>query len=554
MKRQKNDSIQSRVYCFGCVPARIAPVLNQEGAINQMWLANRLWNVLARIERYRTDSYREIMRDEQQDRVNALKLEIDGMRQAIRDARKQSRSRKTDEIESMIAAIAGQKTELRTILEKLKESSKERHDERKALLDQNMATAHKRTLRGRHAAANLGLFWCNVDDICQRADVARKSGALRFHGFRGEGTITARVKGGAGVPQCIGGNHSFFQIDAPSADGQKWRYARIRIGTNENRPVWTEVPIVLHRGIPAYADIRSASLTRRFVANKERWQLNIVVSVPKPISRRSERAIAIDVGWRLLRGNTVRVAYWSDSRRHGEVFIPAGTIEQCEQVRHLKSICDQMRDTFLPSFAKWTAEHASQTFRDRSETLSQWRSNDRLAKLIRWWADNRFAGDEEAFRSARAWRKQYLHLSDWWRNLSDQITRHTLYEYRQFSKWVVSNYDRVLIEEFDISKVAKKPSSEDSAVERDTSRYRQIAAPSVLRSAIINACVREGVSVEKMDSAYTTRCCHIDGELSLEPAAESVFLKYACGHVHDQDLNAAINLLNSSQISAALPQ
>lgn len=552
MRRQKDDSVQSRVYCFGCVPARIAPVRNLEGAVDQMRLANRLWNVLVRIDRYRSERYRAVMCDEQQERADALKVEIDGMRQAMRDARKQARSRKAEATEAMAAAIERRKAERNKIIAQLKESSKERHEERKASLDENADRAHRRTLRARRAAANMGLFWCNVDDICQRADVARKAGTLQFHRFRGEGTITARVKGGARAPQCIGGDHSFFQVDA-ATEGQKWRYARIRIGTKENSPVWAEVPIVLYREIPMYADIRSASLTRRIVANKERWQLNVVVSLPKPIERRGDRTIAIDIGWRLLPENRIRVACWSDGQRHGEVLSPKPMIEQSDQVRRLRSICDKMREAFLPAFAKWISEHGSEALQKRAETLSQWRSNDRIAALIRWWADNRFDGDDDAFLNAQAWRKQYLHLSDWWRNLSDQLTRRTLHEYRQFAAWVVRHYDRVLIEEFDISEVAKKPMPEEDEIASGT-RYRQLASPSVLRQAIISACSREGVKVEKRDSAYTTVCCHVDGALAVEPAADSVTLKYACGHFHDQDLNAAINLLNSSQIEAASAQ
>jgi hypothetical protein len=40
MQRQKNDTIQSRVYSYGCVPARVTPVQGEEKAIDQLRLAN----------------------------------------------------------------------------------------------------------------------------------------------------------------------------------------------------------------------------------------------------------------------------------------------------------------------------------------------------------------------------------------------------------------------------------------------------------------------------------------------------------------------------------
>jgi hypothetical protein len=67
--KRKQDNSSSRVYTYGCVPARVAPVLGEERALAQMRLANRLWNVLVAIARARVARYRRIVRDEDQERA-----------------------------------------------------------------------------------------------------------------------------------------------------------------------------------------------------------------------------------------------------------------------------------------------------------------------------------------------------------------------------------------------------------------------------------------------------------------------------------------------------
>ena len=206
---------------------------------------------------------------------------------------------------------------------------------------------------------------------------------LKFRGFRGEGTITTQIVGGVSVAGCIEGSHTFFQVDA-ATEGQEWRYARLRVGSNADRsPVWLEIPIVYHRDIPADALIKSASATRRVLAGKVRWQLNVMVSLPMPVPKVGERAIALDIGWRLL-PQGVRVAYWQDAAgKHGDVLVPNSDIEQFTKVCSLRSMCDQTREESIPMLSAWlSSQELPEEWQRRSSHLIQWRSGDRLANLI----------------------------------------------------------------------------------------------------------------------------------------------------------------------------
>jgi transposase len=176
--------------------------------------------------------------------------------------------------------------------------------------------------------------------------------------------------------------------------------------------------------------------------------------------------------------------------------------------------------------------------------LAQWRSGDRLAGLIRWWADHRLEGDEEIYRTAQEWRKQYLHLANWWRNLEDQMRMRVREQYRIFASHVARDYAAVYVEEFDLREVAKEAPAESEGQNTASSGYRQMVSPSVLRSAVKNACFREGVSVVEVAAEYTTRVCHHCGYAGQWDQAAAIMHRCdGCGTLWDQDANAARNLL-----------
>lgn len=269
MKRQSNESIASRVFSYGTVPERIAPVMGEEAALAQLRLANRLWNTLVAIERARIARYRLIMHDEQQERIEQLQQKKTALREEMKARRKEARKRKAVDLSDLKTELESTHAELVAAIQSHKQTTAARHEARRAELSANAERTHRRIKRARQAAASMGLFWGTYNDIVQRADAGRKHGGeLHFRSFRGEGTLTAQIMGGAGVDHCLSGGHTFFQVDPPAA-GRKWRYARMRIGSNPDRsPVWLAIPIVLHRDLPPMADIRSVSMTRRLMAGR----------------------------------------------------------------------------------------------------------------------------------------------------------------------------------------------------------------------------------------------------------------------------------------------
>ncbi len=547
MKRQKDDEATiTRQFAYGSVPARVVPVGNEELALVQLRLARRLWNVLVAIEHVRVERYRLIMRDPDQERVDAIKEELKQLREAIRAARKGG----VADLGEMPTRILALKQQLASFLERLKSSSAERHGMRKTDLEANTALATRRVKRARQAAASMGLFWGSYNAVVQSADAGRKLGNLKFRGFRGEGTLTTQVMGGATVSACVsndrgGSEHTFFNIGQPVA-GRKWRWCHLRIGSNADRsPVWLQIPIVYHRDIPPAALIKSVSATRRIVAGKVRWQITVTCTLPAPKMKTGDKAIAIDIGWRLM-DNGVRVGYWADTAGgRGDVRVNESDIQEFRRVYSLRGICDNSRNQTLPMLAAWLeSRYPGPEWRMRAANLSQWRSSDRLAGLIRWWADNRLENDTELFEAAAAWRKQYLHLANWWRNLSEQMTLRIREQYRVFAAGIARKYDVLVIEAFDLREVAEKPPPESTEIRTESAAYRQMVSPSVLRTALVDACSREGLHIVRLPAAYTTRCCHICGDDAPWDTAVNVMHRCANGHFWDQDFNACRNLLS----------
>ena len=220
-------------------------------------------------------------------------------------------------------------------------------------------------------------------------------------------------------------------------------------------------------------------------------------------------------------------------------------IGEFRKIDDLRSITDRNRDRFLPQVVEFLkARELDGEWRDRTEYLAQWRSSDRLAGLVRWWSDHRLAGDEEMYQAAIAWRQQYLHLADWWRNLQDQMTGRLHEQYRVFASMVATRYRTLILEDFDLREVAKKEKQPKTA----GTSYRQLVAPSVFRDALVNACRREGLEIRKVSAEYTTAMCHACRTVEEWDQAASVMHRCSsCGALWDQDRNAAKNLLASGQ-------
>jgi hypothetical protein len=561
-----NMSQRTRVYEYGCGE----PTTNADRLDEQLLLAHRYKNKLTEIERARREKVRAIISEHGdvaplEDEVAAQASTLKELRETIKRARVAARSRGADTglLERQAKELASQ----------LKERRAELRAIRKAIANdpQTKARLHETDQQARDAVkatrAESGLYWGTYLSVEQDMDRARK-GRMdpRFRRWTGDGRVSVQMQGGATVAAVLGGDDTRLQIDPPDpaawsspVRGERRRAARttcrIRVGSMGRAPLWCELPVTMHRPLPANGRIKWAHVHRSRVGRKHRYKLLVVVSFEEhePTPSGSD-VVAIDLGWRAVdvpqdgeARRALRVGYWQDtSGDHGQVLLEPGILERLKTCERLRSIRDQHLDEMRPRLVEWARDaDLPEWWAERAETLAQWRSAARLAALMMHWRENRFDGDEEMFAAAEAWRKQDAHLYDWESNLRDKVTRRRREAYRVFAAQVARRYKAVILEHFDLRRVARKAAPEGEADANQAARHhRTWAAVSTLRQAIIDACEREGLDVITMPSAYTTRTCHQCGSVESWDQAEQILHRCSqCGDVWDQDRNAAINLL-----------
>jgi hypothetical protein len=536
-----------RVFEYGC----LKPVAGESIAIDQMRRKQQLWNKFVEIENAtRTQAAMALSDDRAQQNIQALQTTIAALRTEIKRRRQAARFRKVD-ISDLKSELEEKKQALRAAIELERTARKQRVQERRAELDSLNAGRKLETQKAVHEA---GLYWCNYDEVvASYYKVARKKKvALRFHAWRGEGKVSVRYQTGLPVPEAFQSD-TRLQIRPLTQEelGTKYKNPKarhlvsLRVGSEKRAPVWFQLPVVLHRPLPDGGTIRSASVARNIVGGIPRYKLLVTVDDGIEVSpkRRTGQVCAVDLGWRRVPAG-LRVAYWGDLEGgRGEVLLDNSVLFEFDKCRDLQSIIDKRFEEVKAFLAG--ADGESWPAQEELATIAQWRSPGRL---VRWIRNANRAG----FRHPEldAWVRKQMHLYTWVSNLREQAGKRRREIYRRFAAWLAQRYDTVLLEEFDLRKIAETPQPEADDERSYANHARFVAAVSELRLAIVNACEREGTAISKRDAKYSTQDCHVcRGEAAPEASppwnqAESVIHQCEqCQSVWDQDDNAVQNLL-----------
>jgi hypothetical protein len=352
----------------------------------------------------------------------------------------------------------------------------------------------------------------------------------------------------------------------------------VRIGvTPDHQPLWWEIPIQMHRPIPADADIIGVEVTRRRIAGHYRLQVAFTCRLPAVVQRSEGAVVGMDVGWRSMSGGSLRVAVFEVMGGHQlppehegirslgagqyEVVVPSSWRGVWENIEKRQSIRDRDFNAAKESVVTFLRLHPemSEVLGVEPGNVARWKAPARLAGLVHTWrtlragkvssgltADPSALADTEtaAYAAAEAWRRQDRHLWEWERNEAEQIARRRRDLYRMVAAWLADIAGVVRVEEFNLASVSHrpKPGEEDTEQARAARHNARVAAPGELRSCIEMTCKREGVSVERREATGTTLTCFRCGTSVREPgaAARSIMLWCAtCESAFDQDLNAA---------------
>ena len=348
-------------------------------------------------------------------------------------------------------------------------------------------------------------------------------------------------------------------VDGKGKGGGKHRpqfgTLRLRVGSDERKPVWAEWPIKMHRPIPEHARIKYVTVRCYRTGPREYWEALFSVDIgDAKVEKCGIGTVAIDIGWRVM-GDELRVAAWVDNYgNRGEVRLDARTLSALNYFDKLRGIRDNNLNALKAEFLtelpdeipEWLRrltvkkQEAIPSSKQARHYLSQWKSFGRWAWLAKHWED----GDCPA--TLKKWCYHDHHLWEWETAQRRKSLGRRKDQYRCFAAWLARTYSCVVLEDFNLKHVTKTADPEATAENKTAEKNRQKASLHELRDAIKNAVVSRGGTVELEDPRYTTQECSACGFVEKWDAAASVVRKPACpqcGAVWDQDYSAAEILL-----------
>ena len=581
-----------RVYNYGALPPGGQ---DRTLAEDQMRLAHRYRNDLCRLELDRRQQAEDVLRrlvpelSALEDQVRTAEEDLERCLSVVKQANTQERRQ---------AASPADRQAVRAARESLRElRARHRLARREAFarptlrgaLDQvdEAAKAEQKRLR-----ADCGLYWGSYLVQEAAASSFRKGPPPRFRSWTGDGHLAVQLQKGLTVPELFACTDTRLRVkpipDSAWGPGRHTRERQtvlwFRVGSESGKPVWCQVPFLMHRPMPEGCIIKWCHLLRRKIATRERWSVQFVVemaAVDRPSDQSLTGTMGLDLGWRLLPDGSLRVAYWASDAAvptlsevrsaglekymhvsaegsfgpsEGQLVLPPELVGRWTRTETLRSTRDQNFNQARAQLVDWLAQQGPGVPDWLARwpgiaSLGQWRSPGRLARLVYAWRDNRLPGDEAIHAILETWRRQDAHLYDWESfNLRRAIkTRSCLY--LNFVALLRRTYRTVVLEDVDWSDLARRPQEEDPDTIAASRAQRRIA--SVGRLALLLA---QGMAeTVRVDPAYTTLKCHACGLVCAFDAARD--LDHTCEHcglTWDQDANGARNLLASAASGEAV--
>jgi transposase len=337
--------------------------------------------------------------------------------------------------------------------------------------------------------------------------------------------------------------------------------------------------MIMHRPLPEKGRVKRVTVNKRCIGTRTEWTADFVVDVSKVRQEQNpvKGTIAIDIGWRQLEEGPIRVAAWdANDGETGCLELSPELISSLRYDRVLRSIrkknFKRIIRKLVTHFHKntmpaWMRREMSQTGDTPTPakaraTLAQWESAERLARLAKKCRENevkpkhqdRYKRVEKCCRDfpllyswehksiyeeLEKWRYHDFHLYSWEQDQRTKSRRRRKDLYRNFAAQLSRKYKVLIIEDFNLSQVARKSGVDEKADIHVAKANQHLASVHELRDCLVNAFSRCGEIIE-IDPRDSTRICYECGMINTwDQAAELVHRCEGCGEVWDQDYNAA---------------
>jgi hypothetical protein len=327
-----------------------------------------------------------------------------------------------------------------------------------------------------------------------------------------------------------------------------------------------ELPVIIHRMLPAEADVTDARLVVERVAASRRVRLNVTAKIPDPELAETGPTIAVHGGWRHEEDGGIRVATWRadhpvaipshlhllvrrESDRSGIIVLPVDCIRRQETADRLRSGRDHAIDRMREQLVAWLGAHPPKEGEyPTGAEVSRWRAPRRFAQLALAWRDDPPACGAGVAAELENWRRFDRKL--WERQehgRRKQLARRDD-AWRKVAAWLARTAGRIVIDDTDYGRLARAAATaeEQSNIPAEIiaarARQRIHASPQGLRGAITAAADRRGALITTVTSRDLSRqhtCGHVHSEM---PRTHEV-LCHGCGDTYDRDANAVALML-----------
>lgn len=553
-----------------------SPITGSAEVDRQILAARRYYNRLIEIELDRRNRYRELRRDvdSEIEMLEAWVAEEDRQCElaatAIKMARQSSRRRAdTEDQRQQLTDARSQKREVLELL-RARRAEAESNPAIKEGGDRINEEAHE---LAKEARSSCGCFWGTYLITEQAVDAAKKSVVdpqIKL-GAAKSGAVAVQLQRGLPAADALSGHDRRLQIvnqqsglqpgdrrailpdpDSRRSQRRQQKILRLRVGSDGRDPVWAEWPMIMHRPLPVGSQIMWAKVVRERIARSWRWSVHLTLTTEHEDPRRAEGGrdgvVAVDLGWRKMGDNLLRVAYVRSSGGQfdydREVVLDTSGLTQVDDLKSIRDQrCNALKETLIPWLRErkdrlppWLAEQLPQ--------MGQWRGCSRFWRLASHWKANRFDGDD-GYLLLAAWATKDQHLWEWHKHLMDKSRARRLDQYRVLSAMLAREYRTLVIEQFDLHKmIARLPTESKEVRIQGAATQQQLAACSILRTCLVQAFAARGGRVVELPAANTTRACGVCGSMDdWEQANELAHRCSSCQTLWDQDRNACDNLL-----------
>jgi hypothetical protein len=327
------------------------------------------------------------------------------------------------------------------------------------------------------------------------------------------------------------------QIQRKTADNRMFRIARtddprtgrragrrhsiqFRVGTDENREIIWSDPIMFEMHRPFIGRPTWAKAYMRYRNGREEW--NVIITCADVLPRQdraTDGIVAVDIGWRIMSDDSIRIAY-----AHGS---------------------DEV-DTKVTLNARWR-ERTERA--DRIRAVRDLRFNELKA------ADNRFALVKTPYGVSRfayknditdtdviEWIKRERHLEQYESGCRRKSVAARKEVVRVWLSKLVKKYKTVVIKNSSHKEMKDRKKAIKNGLPQQARRNGHLCAPGEIIEEVQRAFGREE-NVAIVDAQYTTATCHVCGN-ELSTGAELMVFCERCKAHYDRDIVSTQNMMS----------